>query len=139
MLLSTTKIRELEILALQLRTDPDTLLNALISLGFEEPKKEKAEKIYKQTPEQKVKTIEEEALNKGWTYEQLWANPNNTDYSKKGLVYFVEDGTTIGEVTEKHIGLIHERPIGGPAIHNFYNDRVNQPWIKKLENKEVCL
>ena len=141
MSLSQYKIKELEFLASGLKLEPDTLVEALISLGFKESKqKEIVEEVKKLTPEEKVKAIEEEALNKGWTYEQLWATSNNADYSKKGLIYFVADSTTIGEVREKHIGLIHERTVGGPIIHNFYNMKVNQPWIKKNaveENKGV--
>lgn len=137
MLLSQTKVKELEFLAFKLRVDPDLLIDALISIGFTEKLAiNEAQTVKLPTPEEKVKAIEEEALNKGWTYEQLWATSNNTDYSKKGLVYFLEDGTTIGEVTEKHISLIHERPVGGTVIHNFYNMRVEQPWIKKIENKK---
>ena len=133
--LSVIKIRELEILALQLRTDPDTLLNALISLGFEETKqskqKEILEEVKKLTPEEKVKAIEEEALNKGWTYEQLWKRPKFKNYSEMGLVCFIEDKTTVGEVTEKHIALIHERPVGGPVILNFYNMNTEQAQIRR--------
>ena len=125
MQLSHYKIKELEFLASGLKLEPDTLVEALISLGFKEPKqkkvKEVVEEVKKLTLEEKVKAIEEVALNKGWTYAQLWAATNNSDYSKKGLIYFVEENTTIGEVTEKHITLIHERPVGGPVIHNFYN------------------
>ncbi len=129
--LSTYKIRELELFAKKLSTEPDKLLDALISFAFVKP-----EPIKLLTPEEKVKAIEEEALNKGWTYEQLWATPNNTDYSKKGLIYFVDDETTIAEVTEKHIASIHERIIGGPIINNFYNMKVEQPWIKKFVSEE---
>jgi hypothetical protein len=83
-----------------------------------------------------MKGIEGEALNKGWTYKQLWANPNNSDYSKKGLICFVNEGTIIGEVAEKYIALIHERTVGGPIIHNFYNMLVEPPWIKKITREE---
>ena len=114
--LSTYKMQELELFAKRLNTEPDKLLDALISFVLAEPKS-----IKPTTPKEKVKAIEEEALNKGWTYKQLWATSKNTDYSKKGLIYFIEDYTTIGEVTEKHIALIHERPVGGPVVHNFYN------------------
>ena len=109
------------------------LVDALLDVGLKKTKSEKPKTL---TPEQKIKAIEEEALNKGWTYEQLWAIPNNSDYSKKGLIYFIEDNTAIGEVTEKHIALIHERPVGGPVIHNFYNMNINQPGIKKITTEE---
>ncbi len=135
MLLSQTKVKELEFLASGLEIDTDTLVNALISIGFTEKCLMNEAQIVKlPTPKEKVKVIQEEALNKGWTYKQLWANPNNTDYSKKGLIYFVEGNTTIGEVTEKHIALIHERTVGGTVIHNFYNMSVEQQWIKKINN-----
>lgn len=138
--LSVTKIRELEILALQLRTDPDTLLNALISLGFEESKKGKVENIQKLTPEQKVKAIEEEALNKGWTYEQLWCKPNYKRYDLMGVICFVDDKTIVGEVTEKHISLIHEKPAGGPVINILEKETTVPKFIyeiyKRLEKRE---
>ncbi|MBI3590135.1 MAG: hypothetical protein HY094_02000 [Candidatus Melainabacteria bacterium] len=143
MSLSQYKIKELEFLASGLKLEPDTLVEALISLGFKEPKQKEVvvEEVKKLTPEEKVEAIEEEALNKGWTYAQLWTTTTNSDYSKKGLVYFVTDSTTIGEVTEKHIVLLHERPVGVPVINNFYNMLVEQPWVTKVtteENKGVC-
>ena len=63
MQLSLYKIKELEFLASGLKLKPDTLVEALISLGFKEPKqKEIVEEIKKLTPEEKVEAIEEEAL-----------------------------------------------------------------------------
>ena len=127
MYLSQTKIKKIELIASKLSVNPDLLVDALLDVGLKKKEaKQPKQELKKPTPEQKVKTLEEEALKKGWTYEQLWATSNNTDYSKKGLIYFVTDGTTIGEVTEKYIGLIHERPVGGPIIHNFYNNQWSQ-------------
>ena len=132
MLLSQQKVKELESLASKLSIEPDLLIDALISIGFTEKHAvNEAQTIKSPTPEQKVKAIEEEALNKGWTYEQLWCIPPHKRYDQMGLICFVEDHTTIGEVTEKHIVLIHERTVGGPVIHNFYNNKVEQPWIKR--------
>ena len=133
MYLSETKIRKIELIASKLSVNPDLLVDALLDVGLKKTRPDKPKKL---TPEQKVKAIEEKALNKGWTYEQLWAVTNNSDYSKKGLIYFIEDNTTIGEVTEKHLGLIHERTVGGTVIHNFYNMNINQPWIKKITTEE---
>ena len=133
MYLSETKIKKIELIASKFKVNPDLLIEALLDVGLKKTKQEKPKEL---TPEEKVKAIEEVALNKGWTYEQLWATSNNTDYSKKGLIYFIEEDTTIGEVTEKHIGLIHERTVGGPVIHNFYNMNINQPWIKKITTEE---
>lgn len=130
MYLSETKIRKIELIASRFKVNPDLLVEALLDVGL---RKTKAEKPKKLTPEEKVKAIEEEALNKGWTYKQLWATTNNSDLSKKGLIYFVESDTTIGEVKEELITLIHERPVGGPVIHIFenkYSDK--RPWIKKI-------
>ncbi len=141
MYLSKTKIEKIELIASKFKVNPDLLVEALLDVGLKkkETKQSKQELLKKLTPEQKVKYIEEEALNKGWTYEQLWAITNNTDYSKKGLIYFVEDGTTIGEVTEKHIVLIHERTVGVPVINNFYNMKVEQPWIRKTHDNSLTL
>ncbi len=126
MSLSTYKMKELELFAKKLNTEPDKLLDALISFVFAEPKP-----IKLTTPEEKVKAVEEEALNKGWTYEQLWKKPKLKVYPEMGLICFVSEDTMVGEVTEKRISLIHKKPIGEPAILNFYNNRVKQPWIKK--------
>lgn len=133
MLLSQQKAKELEFLASKLSIDPDLLIDALISIGFTE--KYEAQTIKLSTPEQKVKAIEEEALNKGWTYEQLWKNPAYKNYSEMGLICFIDDKTTIGEVTEKYIALIHERPANVPVILNFYNNKVEQHWIKSVIGK----
>lgn len=128
MQLSKTKIRQIEHIAGFFKLEPDRLIDALIKIGFDFPEKGKP---ILQTPEQKVKSIEEEALQKGWTYKQLWNKPNNKNYSEMGLICFVDSLTTIGEVTEKRISLIHEKPIGEPVILNLYNNNVQQPWIKK--------
>lgn len=130
MQLSPVKIRQLESIALKLKVNPDLLLDALLDIGLKKRSK-KEEKVIKLTPQQKVKAIEEEALNKGWTYEQLWKMPKYKNYSEMSLICFLDDYTTIGEVTEKYIVLLHERPVGGPVINNFYNILVEQPWITK--------
>lgn len=129
--LSTYKIKELEVFASKLNTKPDKLLDALIGFVFAEPKP-----IKLITPEEKVKSIEEEAISKGWTYEQLWKKPQLKSYPDMGLICFIDDSTFIGEVKEKYISLVHEKPIGEPAVLNFYNNRVDQPWIVK-NKKEV--
>lgn len=132
MLLSKRKVDELELLALKLNIEPDMLLDALISIGFTEKYSINETQTAKfPTPEEKVKAIEEEALNKGWAYEQLWKKPKLKVYPDMGLVCFVDEATMIGEVTEKHIALIHNKPVGKPVILNFYNKNVEQPWIKK--------
>ena len=129
--LTKTKIKKLEFIALRFRVDPDVLVDALLDIGVKRSKRKNTENPRKFTPEEKVKAIEEEALNKGWTYEQLWCIPPHKRYDQMGLICFVDKNTTIGEVTEKHISLIHEKPVGEPVIHNFYNNKAEQPWIKK--------
>ena len=126
--LSTYKIRELEMFASKLNTKPDKLLDALIAFVFAEP-----QPIELITPEEKIKAIEEEALRKGWTYEQLWKRPQFKNYSEMGLVCFIEDKTFIGEIRENYISLVHEKPIGEPVILNFYNSKIEQPWIAKIK------
>ncbi|MBI3589831.1 MAG: hypothetical protein HY094_00435 [Candidatus Melainabacteria bacterium] len=79
----------------------------------------------------KVKAIEAEALSKGWAHEQLWHIPDYPRYDQMGLICLVEDYTTIGEITEKHIALIKERTVGDPITNYFYNMKVEQPWITK--------
>lgn len=125
--LSPYKIRELEIFANKLNTEPDRLLDALISFVLADPKS-----VAIATPEEKVKVIEEEAISKGWTYDQLWKRPKLKNYPEMGLICFIDDKTFIGEVKEKHISLVHEKPIGEPVILNFYNNKVEQPWITKI-------
>ena len=129
--LTKTKIKKLEFIALKFRVDPDVLVDALLYIGVKRSKRKNIENPRKFTPEEKVKAIEEEALNKGWTYEQLWCIPPHKRYDVMGLICFVDKNTTIGEVTEKHISLIHEKPVGEPVIRNFYNNKAEQPWIKK--------
>jgi len=124
--LSTYKMRELESFAKKLNTEPDKLLDALISFVFAEPKPVKLA-----TPEEKVKAVEEEALHKGWTYEQLWKRPKLKVYPEMGLICFIDDKTFVGEITEKYISLVHEKPVGEPVVLNFYNNKVDQPWIVK--------
>jgi hypothetical protein len=133
--LSTYKIKELETFAHKLNTEPDKLLDALISFVFSEPKqKEIVKEVKKLTPEEKVKAIEEQALSKGWTHEQLWKRPKLNIYPEMGLICFIDSNTVIGNVTDKHISLIHHKPVGEPVILNFYNKNVEQPWIIKGEN-----
>jgi len=139
MQLSPTKIKQLESIALKLKVNPDLLLDALLDIGIKKKTNRVVEPIRKRTPEEKVKAIEEEALNKGWTYEQLWKIPKYKNYSEMGLICFIDDHITIGEVTEKHIVLLHERPVGGPVINNFYNMLVEQPWITKTHGNSLTL
>lgn len=129
--LTKTKIEKLELIASKFRVDPNLLLDALLDIGLKKTKRKNTEVPKKLTPEQKVKAIEEEALNKGWTYEQLWCIPPHKRYEHMGLICFIDNRTTIGEVTEKHISLIHEKPVGEPVIRNFYNNKAEQLWIKK--------
>lgn len=132
MQLSKTKIRQIEHIAEVFKLEPDRLIDALIKIGFDFPEKDNSAPLQVLTPEQKVKTVEEEALKKGWTYKQLWNKPSNRNYAEMGLICFINDLTIIGEVTEKHISLIHEKAVGGPAILNLYNNEAEQPWIKKV-------
>lgn len=133
MQLSKAKIRQIEHIAGIFKLEPDRLMDALIKIGFDLPKNEnQSAPVRILSPEQKVKAIEEEALDKGWIYEQLWANAKWHD--KRGLVHYINDKTRIAEITEKHIALIHERPVGGPVIRNFYNMNVEQPWISRIKS-----
>ena len=137
-MLSQQKVNELEFLAFRLNIQPDMLVDALISIGFAEKLETNKAQVSKLlTPEQKIKKIEAESLRKGWTYEQLWKKPKLKNYSEMGLICFIADKTFIGEVTEKHIALIHEKPAGEPVILNFYNMDAEQPWIKKLKTESI--
>ncbi len=142
MLLSKQKVNELESLALELNIEPDILVDALISIGFIDKNLEadKANVVKLLTPEEKVKAIEEEALNKGWRYEQLWCKPNYKRYDLMGVVCFIDDKTIIGNVHEESIGLIHERTTGEPVI-NILEKKTTVPKFvyeiyKRLEEKE---
>jgi hypothetical protein len=138
--LSPVKVKQIEQIANIFRLEPDRLVDALIKVGFEIPEEKKANfepQPIKLTPEQKVKAIEEKALNQGWTYKKLWNKPKTRDYSEMGLICFVDDLTIVGEVTNKHISLIHEKPTAGPVILNFYNNKTDQPWIKKISRTVV--
>lgn len=128
MQLSIHKIRELELFARKLDTKPDKLLDVLISFAYAEPQQARTS-----TPEEKLKAVEEEALTKGWTYEQLWKKPKFKNYCEMGLICFIEDKTFIGEITGKYISLVHEKPLGEPVIRNFYNSKVEQSWINKVD------
>lgn len=81
-----------------------------------------------------VDAIRDRALSCGWTESRLYKNrgrfrfPCGQDY---GLVCFLGDGRSIGEVTEKHIEIIGA-PLG-KTILRFYNPDVDQPWIRKIE------
>lgn len=129
--LSPIKIKQIENIAGLFKLEPDRLIDALIKIGFDFTERNNLLVPQKLTPEQKIKVVEEDALSKGWTYKQLWNKPSNKNYAEMGLICFVDNLTTIGEVTEKHISLIHEKPTGGPVILNLYNNHVEQPWIKK--------
>jgi len=81
-----------------------------------------------------VNTIRDRAVLYGWTESRLYQNrgrfrfPCGDDY---GLVCFLDNGRSIGEVTEKHIEIIGSPP--GQTILRFYNPDVDQPWIRKIE------
>jgi len=81
-----------------------------------------------------VDAIRDRALSCGWTESRLYQNrgrfrfPCGEDY---GVVCFLGDGRSIGEVTEKHIEIIGATP--GKTTLRFYNPDVDQPWIRKIE------
>lgn len=81
-----------------------------------------------------VGAIRDRALSCGWAESRLYQNrgryrfPCGQDY---GLVCFLGDGRSIGDVTEKHIEIIGPPP--GRTVMRFYNPDVEQPWIRKIE------
>ena len=123
--LSSYKIRELETFAHKLNTEPDKLLDALISFVFL-----KSESIKLLSPEKKVKAIEEEALNKGWTLGQLWNIYKHQRQDLMGLIYYLDDNKEIIEVTEKYIAIKY---LNSGAVNKISNMNVEQEWITKIE------
>ena len=80
----------------------------------------------------KVDAIRDQALSLGWSEARLYQNrgrysfPCGQDY---GLVCFLHDDRSIGEVTRQSIEII-----GPPPQENrlrFYNPDVEQPWLKR--------
>jgi len=84
-----------------------------------------------------VKTIEERALTAGWTKARLYQNrgrfsfPCGEDY---GLVCFLKNGQTIGEITERYIEIIGPPP--NQSVLRFYNPDAEQPWKRKIEPEQ---
>ncbi len=80
-----------------------------------------------------VDAIRDKALSLGWSEPRLYQNrgrfrfPCGQDY---GLVCFLHDGQTIGEVSEKHIEIVCVR--NNRNVLRFYNPDVDQPWIRKI-------
>ena len=81
----------------------------------------------------KVDAIRDQALSLGWSEARLYQNrgrysfPCGQDY---GLVCFLDDQRTVGEVTRQSIEII-----GPPPQENrlrFYNPDADQPWLKKV-------
>lgn len=81
-----------------------------------------------------MQTIELEAYSKGWTHDQLWHIPNYPRYDQMGLICFVNNETTIGELNKNYITLVKKQPVGDPIISCFYNMQVEQSWIKRINN-----
>ena len=87
--------------------------------------------IEPKSPEEKVKEIQQEAVSKGWTYEQLWNKHPSPDL--KGLIEFIDDYIEIAEVAKKHISLLH---LDSGTINKIYNMQTEQPGITKIK-KEI--
>lgn len=84
-----------------------------------------------------VESIRDQAINLGWSEPRLFQNrgrfrfPCGQDY---GLVCFLDDGRTIGEVTERYIEIIGPPP--SRTVLRFYNPDVEQPWIRKIDPEQ---
>ncbi len=79
-----------------------------------------------------VNAIKDRALSLGWTQAGLYQNRGRFKWlcgQDYGLVCFLGNGETIGEITRQSIEII--KPSG--VHHRFYNRDVNQPWIKKYK------
>lgn len=128
--LSQTKISQLEFIASKVKVNPDLLVDALLDVGL---LKKKAKKSEKKSSVDKVRAIEQEALNKGWTREQLWNLNKYQRYDLHGLLYFVTDNTEIVEVAEKYIALKHSISVGKDCtVLKFYNSKVPQEWVTEV-------
>lgn len=80
----------------------------------------------------KVDAIRDQALSLGWTDARLYQNRGRYSFpcgQEYGLVCFLYDDRSVGEVTRQSIEII-----GPPPQENrlrFYNPDVDQPWLKK--------
>ena len=80
----------------------------------------------------KVDAIRDLALSLGWSEARLYQNRGRYSFpcgQEYGLVCFLHDDRSIGEVTRQSIEII-----GPPPQENslrFYNPDVDQPWLKK--------
>ena len=81
----------------------------------------------------KVDAVRDLALSLGWSEALLYQNRGRFSFpcgQNYGLVCFLDDQRTIGEVTRQSIEII-----GPPPQENrlrFYNPDVDQPWLKKV-------
>lgn len=128
MRLSQTKVKQLEFIASKFKVNPDSLVDALLDVGLKNPKKKRIK-----TPKEKVRAIEQEALDKGWTKEQLWDVYKYPRYDLRNVIYYLDDTSEICEVTEKYIAIKHYRSVGEPTILCIHNMKVEQPWITKVK------
>ena len=79
---------------------------------------------------EKVRKIEAQAYELGWSHEQLWHTEGW--YNKQGLVCFLHEGDDTGEVTEKYIEIFKKEDARGKRIvFGYSNLTVYQPWIKR--------
>jgi hypothetical protein len=80
-------------------------------------------------PNKKVLAIETEAMSLGWTWGQLWQESRCPDL--KGLATIIHKEQNITNVTHQYIQLERISPTGKLEIQRFYNQKVEQPWIKR--------
>ena len=81
-----------------------------------------------ETPETKIRAIEEQAFRLGWTSEQLWNVCKRPD--RRGLIWCLKPDQNIIEVTERYIEL-QRSSNGRTETHRFYNMSAGQPWIQR--------
>lgn len=96
--------------------------------SLKKPQTAKTE-LSKHAQDERINTIEAQALFLGWTWEQLWRQSNRYDH--KGLASMIKPGQSISAVTLQYIQLESTSPTGKLEIQRFYNHETDQPWLKR--------
>ena len=89
------------------------------------------------TAADKVNAIQDRALAKGWTADQLCNRNSRLRFplgNEHGLVCFTGPNQEIGEITEHYIEIIHSFGRNQTSILRFYNSQRLQPWMKPVED-----
>lgn len=77
----------------------------------------------------RVDAIRDKAMALGWNRDQLYRT-DGIAYRDWGLIRFIGADDEIGEVTQQHIEVINKKK---GYKHHFYNQNVDQPWMKKCD------